>query len=95
MGLLLSPTKVQALKMSTLQTVAASQSCLLLEPRPFMIALRKPRCREEEGEEEGRGARRRGGREGKGKRGEEEEERRETFTCCHHLIDLIQPIVTA
>ena len=65
MGLLLSPTKVQALKMSTLQTVAASQSCLLLEPRPFMIALRKPRWREGPGRGEG------GEKMGEAKEGEE------------------------
>ena len=72
MGLLLSPTKVQALKMSTLQTVAASQSCLLLEPRPFMIALRKPRWREGPG----RGGGRKWERQGREKRGEGEEGRK-------------------
>ena len=76
MGLLLSPTKVQALKMSTLQTVAASQSCLLLELRPFMIALRKPRWREEpgKGNEEKLGEVREGqerGEEGRGGKGRE------------------------
>ena len=45
MELLLSPTKVQALKMSTAQMVAASHSSFLPEERPFMMELRKPRWR--------------------------------------------------
>ena len=73
MGLLLSPTKVQALKMSTLQTVAASQSCLLLEPRPFMIALRNPRWKEGPGRKwERQGREKRGEGRGGERRGEEE-----------------------
>lgn len=72
MELLLSPTKVQALKMSTAQTVAASHSSFLPEERPFMMELRKPRWteymkRKKNGKRRERGERQREGQEEKGK----------------------------
>ena len=71
MKLLLSPMKVQALKMSTTQMVTASHISFLPEERPFMMELRKPRWRgaHERGERMGKEQREGGERQGECPRG--------------------------